>query len=83
MPWRKVSGKPGRGPSQYGRAMPIASVEIRRPQDHDSEYLVLAVAVGGLAESVVCGASVMLQSRLGGRGPGLTYHNLRLDGGSM
>lgn len=62
MPWRQVFGEPGRGSSQYGRAMTIASVEICRPQKYHSEDLVLAGAMGGFAESVVCGTSVMLQS---------------------
>jgi hypothetical protein len=55
MPWRKVLGEPGRGSTQHGRAMAIASVEIRGPQKHHSEDLVLAVAMGGFSEGVVCG----------------------------
>lgn len=67
MPRRKMSGEPGRDPSQYGRAMTIASVEIGRPQEYHSEYLVLAGAMGGFAEGVVCGTSVVLQSHVDGQ----------------
>jgi hypothetical protein len=78
MPWREVLREPGRGPAQHGRAMTIASVEIRGPQKYHSEDLVLAVAMGRFAESVVCRTSVMLRRCPKGQEYELTYHNLRI-----
>jgi hypothetical protein len=78
MPWRKVLREPCRSSTQHGRAMAIASVEIRGPQKYHSEDLVLAKAMGGFAECVVCGTSVMLRRCPKRQEYGLTYHNLRI-----
>lgn len=47
-------GEEGRDVTQNRGAMTIALVEVEGPEKHHSEYLVLPVAMGGLAERVVC-----------------------------
>lgn len=78
MPWCDVLGEEGRDPAHDGRAMAISSVQIDRPQEDDGEDLVLAEAMGGLAESVVFGMSVCWATeRVMAVGTGntvLTYH---------
>lgn len=67
MPWRKVPGEESRYPAEYWRAMAVSFEKIHRPQNHHGEDLVLAVSMGGLAERVVCGTSVMPQAVLMGK----------------
>ena len=62
MPWSKVSREEGRDLAKNGRPMAIAFVQVRRPQQYYCEDLVLAEAMRGLAERVVCVALVALHS---------------------
>jgi hypothetical protein len=55
-----MSGEEGRGLAKNGRPMAVAFVKVRGPQQYYSEDLVLAEAMGGFAEGVVCVTSVVL-----------------------
>lgn len=54
MPWCEVFGEECRHLAQNWWSMSVAFVEVDRPEEYHSKDLVLAVAVGRLAEGVVC-----------------------------
>ena len=53
MPWRDVSLEEGRDLADAWRAMAVAFVKVERPEEGRGEDLVLAPAMGGLAECVI------------------------------
>jgi len=60
VPWREMFGEERRGLAKYGRPMSVAFVKVEGPQHYYSEDLVLAEAMRGFAEGVVCVMSVVL-----------------------
>jgi hypothetical protein len=62
MPWGEVSREEGRDLAKNWRPMAVAFVQVRRPQQYYCEDLVLAEAMRGFAERVVCETLAVLHS---------------------